>query len=392
MFGWRRKKNVKPLESVDAIAPVRVSPLDLGSPSPEQPSEPSAASAPDEPVAEDPGASATSPTSEPVAPTAWEAAVPDPAPVVEAPAPEPPPAAADPTVEEGTEVPDPAEPPVVRSFVDEASTPVLRFSPVAWSSDEHKTAAPAEAPTSPYEAIRRPREPAALDTHGPRMVALPYPNRALAERMRSSQHEMAQLSMHMDAWMDHAVELRTQLIPEWDVDGLRPSYTDFVVRAVARSLTRNPQLNSVVREREIELLPSIDVGVTTPIDGASPVLVVAGADRCSLKEIVAESTRRAAEYDATSPPTGPEATFVVASLGAYGVDAFTPIVLAPNVATLGIGRVRDETRWEGDRPVRSSVMTLTLSWDHRAFGGAVAAEFLVEVREMLEQPYRLLVD
>jgi pyruvate dehydrogenase E2 component (dihydrolipoamide acetyltransferase) len=176
------------------------------------------------------------------------------------------------------------------------------------------------------------------------------------------------------------------------VDGLRPSYTDFVVRAVARSLTRNQQLNSVVREREIELLPSIDVGVTTPIDGASPVLVVAGADRCSLKEIVAESTRRAAEYDATSSPTGPEATFIVASLGAYGVDAFTPIVLAPNVATLGIGRVRDETRWEGDRPVRSSVMTLTLSWDHRAFGGAVAAEFLAEVREMLEQPYRLLVD
>jgi pyruvate dehydrogenase E2 component (dihydrolipoamide acetyltransferase) len=54
--------------------------------------------------------------------------------------------------------------------------------------------------------------------------------------------------------------------------------------------------------------------------------------------------------------------------------------------------VRDETRWEGDRPVRASIMTLTLSWDHRALGGAVAAEFLADVREVLEQPYRLLVD
>ena len=210
--------------------------------------------------------------------------------------------------------------------------------------------------------------------------------------MRSSQHEMAQLSMHMGAWMDQAVELRTQLIAEWDVDGLRPSYTDFVVRAVARSLIKHPQLNSVVLEREIELLPGVDIGITTPLDGAFPVLVVEGADQLSLKEIVAEATRRAAEHDATAPSTGPEPTFIIASLGAYGVDAFTPIVLAPNVATLGIGRVRDETRWEGDRPVRSSVMTLTLSWDHRALGGAVAAEFLAEVREVLEQPYRLLVD
>jgi len=308
------------------------------------------------------------------------------------PTPEPATAVADPTVEKSTEVRDPAEPPAVRYFVDAERTPVLHFSPVGWGDDEHETTALAEAPTSPYEGIRRSREPAALDTRGPGTVALPHPSRALAERMRSSQHEMAQLSMHMGAWMDQAVELRTQLIAEWDVDGLRPSYTDFVVRAVARSLIRNPQLNSVVREQEIELLRSIDIGVTTPIDGASPVLVVASADQCSLKEIVAEATRRAAEHDATSPPTGPEPTFIVASLGAYGVDAFTPIVLAPNVATLGIGRVRDETRWEGDRPVRSSVMTLTLSWDHRAFGGAVAAEFLAEVREMLEQPYRLLVD
>ena len=97
----------------------------------------------------------------------------------------------------------------------------------------------------------------------------------------------------------------------------------------------------------------------------------------------------------TGVPTSehdPDPTFVVSSLGEYGVDSFTPVVLAPNVATLGIGRVRDETRWEGDRPMRSSAMTLVLSWDHRAFGGATAAEFLVEVREMLEQPYRLLVD
>ena len=151
--------------------------------------------------------------------------------------------------------------------------------------------------------------PAAVRRAGSHLVALPEASRAFAERMRTSQQEMTQLSMRVDAWMDQAAELH-----------------------------------------RIE------------------------ADHASLRL-------------ALNDPT-----FVVTSLGEYGVDSFTPIVMAPNVATLGIGRVRDETRWEGDRPVRASMMTLVLSWDHRAFGGTTAAEFLVEVREMLEAPYRLLVD
>jgi len=370
MFGRKRKKNVKATALVDVMSPVDlVSPLMVVPPGAPEP------------------APAPVPEPAPAVSFAPEPAAPQP------PAPElttePTPASAPPAVAATSEAPAPAGPPPVRYFADEVPTPVFSFSPVGASGDEPETAAVAATPEPGFEPMPKTASgPAA----GSRTVALPDSSRALAERMRSSQHEMAQLSMHMDAWMDHAVELRTQLIAEWDGDGLRPSYTDCIVRAVARSLIRNPQLNSIVREQEIELLSRVDVGITTPLDGASPVLVVAGADQRSLKEITAESTRCAAEYDAASPESGPEPTFTVASLGAYGVDAFTPIVLAPNVATLGIGRVRDETRWEGDRPVRASVMTLTLSWDHRALGGAVAAEFLAEVREVLEQPYRLLVD
>ena len=84
--------------------------------------------------------------------------------------------------------------------------------------------------------------------------------------------------------------------------------------------------------------------------------------------------------------------FAVGFRGVYGVDAFTPVVMSPNVATLAIGRVRDATRWEGDRPTQATAMTLTLAWDHRAVDGTTAAEFLAEVRDILEQPYRLLVD
>jgi pyruvate dehydrogenase E2 component (dihydrolipoamide acetyltransferase) len=404
MFGKRKKKKDKKRAEWDAAAALLEAPETpfdlvltpesseaLPAPDPEQALQPAALVAP---AVGEPLPAAPPPPPAPVAPV-------DTAPAPVAPAPVAPAAPVAP-------VPGSDEPPPVRYFADEVPAPVFQFAPegatAAPPADvvEHAaveappvTVAPEPpappAPTVATAPVAPVADAMALAPVGTRTIARPDSSRALAERMRSSQHEMAQLSMHMDAWMDQAVELRTQLIAEWDDDGLRPSYTDFVVRAVARALIRHPQLNSVVHEQDIELLGHVDVGITTPLDGAFPLLVIRGADRHSLKDITAESTHLAAAHDpATS--TGHDPTFIVASLGAYGVDAFTPIVLAPNVATLGIGRVRDETRWEGDRPVRASIMTLTLSWDHRALGGAVAAEFLADVREVLEQPYRLLVD
>ncbi len=248
--------------------------------------------------------------------------------------------------------------------------------------------------------------------------------------MRDALDEMVQLSMRMDAWMDQAVEMRTQLLSEWDDDTLRPSYTDFVVRAVARALVQHPELNAIVRGDSIELLPRVHVGITLPGRDGIAIPVVRDADRRTLRTIAAaslglddanvgprslpvpESTQsssggvvwRAPDRPVPATPPSPDsaldtdvegdapASFVVASLGIYGVDAFTPIVMTPNVATLAIGRVRDATRWEGDRPTKASAMTLTLAWDHRAVDGTTAAEFLAEVRDILEQPYRLLVD
>jgi len=271
------------------------------------------------------------------------------------------------------------------------------------------------------------------------MISIPPSTRAVADRIRVAQQEMAQLSMRMDAWMDQAVEMRTQLLSEWDDDTLRPSYTDFVVRAVARALVQHPELNAIVRGDSIELLARVHVGITLPGGNGIEIPVVRDADRRTLKTIAAASRGfdgdfedadpvphslpesapapgvvawRAPDDDQAAPSSGADddtpgsglasldtdvavdvpASFVVASLGVYGVDAFTPVVMSPNVATLAIGRVRDATRWEGDHPTRASAMTLTLAWDHRAVDGTTAAEFLAEVRDILEQPYRLLVD
>ncbi len=80
----------------------------------------------------------------------------------------------------------------------------------------------------------------------------------------------------------------------------------------------------------------------------------------------------------------------MSSLGSYGVDFFTPVVNPGNIAILGVGRVRDGVRWEGEVPRRTTVLTLSLSFDHRAVDGAPAAEFLRTVAGLLARPLLLL--
>jgi pyruvate dehydrogenase E2 component (dihydrolipoamide acetyltransferase) len=215
----------------------------------------------------------------------------------------------------------------------------------------------------------------------------------IAERMHASLQEMAQLTLGMTIGMDEAVKLRAQLVQEWEDEGVKPSYTDLVVKAVAKALQRHPRLNARITDQGIELLPDIHVGVAVALDEGLMVPVVRDAARRPLKEIAAE-TARLAEAARTGKIGVDEltgGTFAVTALGMYGVEFFTPVINPPNVAILGVGVIRHAFGWEGERPVRRQEMTLSLTIDHRAVDGAPAAAFLGAVRDLLEAPYRILV-
>jgi pyruvate/2-oxoglutarate dehydrogenase complex dihydrolipoamide acyltransferase (E2) component len=217
--------------------------------------------------------------------------------------------------------------------------------------------------------------------------------KVIAERMHASLQEMAQLTLGMTVLMDEAVKLRTQLADEWAAEGVRPSFTDLVIKAVAKALQRHPLLNARVTEAGIELLTEIHIGMAVAVPDGLLVPVIRDADRRSLKEIAAESTRlaEAARAGRVTLDELAGSTFTVTPLGMYDVDFFTPIINPPNVAILGVGRIHDATGWENDRPVRRRQMTLSLTIDHRAVDGAPAAAFLQTVRDLLQAPYRLLV-
>jgi pyruvate/2-oxoglutarate dehydrogenase complex dihydrolipoamide acyltransferase (E2) component len=238
-------------------------------------------------------------------------------------------------------------------------------------------------------AVARPAAPAAPDAE----IPLTGMRGVIAARMHASLHEMAQLTHGYEVTLDAVVALREQLKAEWAPTGLRvPSLNDFVVVAAARALLEHPGLNASVEGDRIVLRREVHVGVAVAVPDGLLVPVVRDAAIRSLTDVAAQTrSLAAAAREGRLPLAALEgATFVVTSLGGYGVDFFTPIVNPGNVAILGVGRLRDGVRWEGDVPHRARVLTLSLTFDHRAVDGAPAAEYLRTVARLLTQPLHLL--
>ncbi|MFT5202923.1 MAG: pyruvate dehydrogenase E2 component (dihydrolipoamide acetyltransferase) [Candidatus Aldehydirespiratoraceae bacterium] len=237
-------------------------------------------------------------------------------------------------------------------------------------------AAPAPASTAPASPPARPLVQTPTST-----VPLTGMRGTIASRMHQSLQEMAQLTLTMDVVMDAVVADRSGR------DGDRPGYTDYVIAAVAQALAAHPIVNSQVHEGTVALLPDVNVGVAVALDGGLVVPVVSGANLRSIEDLSTETTRLAtAARDGKLVLADLEGgTFSVTALGMFGVDGFTPVINPPNTAILGIGRLRETVRWDDATPVKTTVLTLSLTWDHRAFDGAPAAEFTATVRDNLEQ-------
>ena len=217
--------------------------------------------------------------------------------------------------------------------------------------------------------------------------------KTIARRMHESLQQTAQLTMDMDAWMDDAVKLRKQLIEEWTDDGVRPTYTDLVIRASAKALEKHSLMNSSIDGDSLVTHGSIHVGMAVALPEGLIVPVVKDANRLSMRALCEETSRlaAAARDSKLSVDDLQGGTFTVSALGMFGVDSFTPIINAPQAGILGVNRLRDEVRWEGERPVKAQAMRLSLTWDHRILDGAPAAEFVATVRDLLEAPFRLLI-
>ncbi|MGN8061779.1 dihydrolipoamide acetyltransferase family protein [Ralstonia sp. 22111] len=175
--------------------------------------------------------------------------------------------------------------------------------------------------------------------------------------------------------------LQQQLGPQCKV-----TLTAFVLRAVALALREHPRLNARLQEKEIELMPDVNIGLAVSLDEGLMVPVLRNVDTQSVADIAAESRRLAAGARAGTLSAGSyqHGTFTVTNLGMTGIDSFTPIINVPQVAILGVTRVAKRAVVKDDSIVIAPMMGLHLIFDHRALDGYPAARFLTDLKTRLE--------
>ena len=208
--------------------------------------------------------------------------------------------------------------------------------------------------------------------------------RTIAQRMQASWQQIPHIMFTIDIEMTQAEAMRQRFNVRL---GGGISMTAVLVKACAAALRQHPVLNSYFREDRILVMPELNVGVAVALEQGLIVPVVRQADEKGLLQIgqeVSDLSRRARD-GVLRPEDVMDGTFTISNLGMLGVDNFTAIINPPQVAILAVGRIAPRfVPDEAGRPALRSMMTVTLSVDHRAVDGAAAARFLATLRGILE--------
>lgn len=211
----------------------------------------------------------------------------------------------------------------------------------------------------------------------------------VAERMLQSWNTIPRVTEVMLVDMSATVAFREAMQGQWEQQyGQRISLNDMMTKAVAVALKRHPRLNATLVEQEVRLHDAINVGVAVNLEEGLVVPVIAHADQKDLGHIARDSRALAEKARAGRLQLDDmsDGTFTITNLGTTGIDLFTPIINPPQVAILGVGMVQRRPVVVGDAlAIRPSVY-LSLVFDHRAVDGVPSANFLQELKNLLEKP------
>ncbi len=225
------------------------------------------------------------------------------------------------------------------------------------------------------------------------VIPLAGPRKIIAQRMAYSAAVAPHITLSVSVDMSEAARLRSRVLAQIEQKtGQRLSYTAILARALATVLPRHPLLNASLAGEEIILWEDVHLGIATSLDEYLIVPVIRQAQEKNLEQIVltlAELVERArAKRLAPSEMSG--STFTISNLGMFGIESFTAIINPPESAILAVGMIVDTYVKVENELVLRPVMNLTLSADHRIVDGAAAANFLVGLKNTLENPYLLI--
>jgi pyruvate dehydrogenase E2 component (dihydrolipoamide acetyltransferase) len=212
---------------------------------------------------------------------------------------------------------------------------------------------------------------------------------AIARTVSESWRNIPHFYVTIDVVMDAAEEVRREL-KESDA---AVSVNDLVIKGAALAIGSYPLVNASFAGDRLVINKAINIGMAVSLAEGLLVPVLRGCEGLDLQEI-AHHSRRLAERARDGKLSETElagGTFSISNLGMYGVSGFAAVILPPQAAILAVGAIREIAVVRNGLPVAAKVMTLTLSADHRVLDGSYAAEFLGEMKKMLENPVKLLL-
>jgi pyruvate dehydrogenase E2 component (dihydrolipoamide acetyltransferase) len=216
----------------------------------------------------------------------------------------------------------------------------------------------------------------------------------IADNVSKSRFTAPHVTLAIEVDMTECADLRTRIIPEIEkAFGTRVSYTDILVKAVARALSEHPSMNSALVGDELRVYANQNIGVAVALEEGLIVPVVQNAGSKSLGAISAElkpliDRARSGKFTLDDISGG---TFTITNLGSYGIDQFDPIIVPPQAAILGVCRIAEKAVVVTKQVAIRSIMNLCLSFDHRIVDGAPAAAFLQRLKHLLENPVSILI-
>ena len=261
---------------------------------------------------------------------------------------------------------------------------------LAAASAPQAAAAPAPAPAA--APVAKPVSKTGFELmEGDTVTKLAGMRKVVAQRMLQSHTEIPPVTQNTKVDVTELMKFRKMLMAE---TGNKYSVNDLILKATAKCLRQHPEVLVSLDGDQVIQRAHVNLGMAVALDAGLIVPVIRDADRLGLDALSAAAKDLAsrAKNNKLTPDEYKGSTFSVSNLGMFGIETFTPIVNQPDAAILGVCAVQDELVMDDEGNIsKHQVMRLSFTYDHRLIDGAVAAKFVMALRDLLEKPMSIIL-
>lgn len=274
-----------------------------------------------------------------------------------------------------------------------AITPRARFKAAALGVDLTRVAGTGRAGRIRERDVAAAAEASREPIRPQRTLPITAVRRQIAKHMCDAFEAAAPVTLTTSADADNLASLRQQFKRQALRSAAAPGYTEILIKLAATALCEHPMMSAQWHNDVIVMPDSIDICVAVDTDYGLVAPVIGDVPSLTLRQVTdrVHDLATKARSRSLSPKEMQGGTFTVTNLGAFGVDAFTPLLHLPQCAILGIGRVRKVPVVRDESIVVGKLVTLSLTFDHRIVDGAPAARFLDLIRRLVENPGPALI-